>query len=443
MTPRRRCLSLSVIAALAVAACGSSDAGNTAGPPSSVVAVAPVTTSASVEPIDTPVPVTTVAADSTNGPASSAEGVAPPLPPPPTTLAADLDAVAVALTEIGEFAEPLAMTTRPGDDVTMYIGERAGVVRAINDEDNVELLDITDNTKGDGEQGLLGLAISLDGRFMYVSSTRNDGTSAIDEYPFSEDGSLNADARRVVIETPQPFGNHNGGHLAFGPDGMLYVGMGDGGAADDPDRRAQDTNDLLGKMLRINPSTPSGELGYTVPADNPFVGVDGYRPEIWSLGLRNPWRYSFDRATGDLWIGDVGQNEWEEVDVATAASGTGRGVSFGWSAFEGNHRFNDDQSEEGHQSPIHEYSHSSGDGNSISGGFVYRGAAIPALYGAYVFGDYETGNIWAITADAAGALTNGPVKIAEQKALASFGEDAAGELYVLSLNGSIARLDAG
>jgi glucose/arabinose dehydrogenase len=439
MITRRHCSLVAVAALVTLAACGGSGDGDAQ---ESRTSTSLATEPSGAEPVgDAQAPLTTAVDEAPADPtATTVAAVAPP-PAPVTTLAADLDAVSVDLTEIGEFAEPLAMTMRPGDEVTMYIGERGGVVRAISDEDNIELLDITDDTNGDGEQGLLGLAISPDGRFMYVSSTRNDGTSAIDEYPFGEDGGLNADARRVVIETAQPFGNHNGGHLAFGPDGMLYIGMGDGGSADDPDRRSLDPGDLLGKMLRIDPSTPSGDLGYTIPADNPFVDVDGYRPEIWSLGLRNPWRYSFDRVTGDMWIGDVGQNEWEEVDVATAASGSGRGVNFGWSAFEGNHRFNDDQIEEGHLPPIHEYSHSSGDGNSITGGFVYRGTAIPALYGAYVFGDYETGNIWAITADASGELVSGPVKIAEQKALASFGEDSTGELYVLSLNGSISRLD--
>jgi glucose/arabinose dehydrogenase len=194
---------------------------------------------------------------------------------------------------------------------------------------------------------------------------------------------------------------------------------------------------LLGKLLRIDPMTPSGDLGYTVPADNPLVGVDDARPEIWSSGLRNPWRFSFDAASGDLWIGDVGQGEWEEIDLAVAAAGAGRGISFGWSAYEGTHRFNDDQPADGHMAPLLEYPH--GPGCSVTGGYVYRGTRLPGLVGAYVYGDYCSGQIWAVRV-VDGAVTE-EAEIGNVDSLVSFGEDITGELYALSLDGAVLRFD--
>ena len=197
-----------------------------------------------------------------------------------------------------------------------------------------------------------------------------------------------------MLTIDQPYGNHNGGNVTIGPDGMLYIGMGDGGSGGDPERRALNVTSMLGKILRIDP-TPSAGAPYTVPPDNPFVGVDGARPEIWSVGVRNPWRMSFDPATGDLWFGDVGQGAIEEIDVAWAADGAGRGINFGWSAFEGSSRFNEDQPPDGATPPIYEYEHGEA-GCSVSGGAVYRGAAIPALVGWFVYGDYCSGNLYAL-----------------------------------------------
>ncbi len=237
------------------------------------------------------------------------------------------------------------MAVRTGDD-SLYVTEQSGRVRAIRDGRLAArpVLDLTADTTAAGEQGLLGLAFAPDGAHLYVDYTDRSGDTHIDE--FAMNGLVADPASRrnlLVVDQPQP--NHNGGQLAFGPDGYLYIGLGDGGAADDegpghaPGGNGQSLETLLGKILRIDP-TPTASAPYTVPADNPFVGTSGAKPEIWAYGLRNPWRFSFDADTGDLWIGDVGQNEWEEVDHAPATNGrdAGRGDNFGWNRLEGTHR---------------------------------------------------------------------------------------------------------
>jgi glucose/arabinose dehydrogenase len=234
----------------------------------------------------------------------------------------------------------------------------------------------------------------------------------------------------------QPFSNHNGGALAFGPDGYLYVALGDGGSAGDPMGNAQSLSTLLGKLLRISPR-PSGGEPYSIPPDNPFVGWSGARPEIWAYGLRNPWRFSFDAATGDLWIGDVGQNAWEEIDLEPA--GSDGGSNFGWDRLEGTHPF-EGGSAPGSVPPVFEYANGAGS-CAVTGGYVYRGALIPALAGAYVFADYCRGRLEALVPGKGRAMEAralGP----RVDALASFGEDARGELYVLSLAGTVSRIAA-
>jgi glucose/arabinose dehydrogenase len=226
----------------------------------------------------------------------------------------------------------------------------------------------------------------------------------------------------------------------FGPDGYLYIGLGDGGSGGDPERYALDASSRLGKLLRIDPTATAG-APFTVPDDNPFVGVDGADPTIWSIGLRNPWRFAFDEPTGDLWIADVGQNEVEEVNrsvPSTDGSGAGRGVSYGWSAFEGNDRFNDDESGDGHEPPVVTYRHE--DGNcSVGGGAVYRGTAIPDLRGWYVYGDYCSGRIWGYDP------TSSPespviVELGSLGTLSAISPDASGELIAVANDGTLARL---
>ena len=348
----------------------------------------------------------------------------------PTTAAGPLGDPAVAFTQLGVFAQPVEVVYRPTDGLLYVVEQDGKVVIMDNGQSGADALDMTDLTSAGGERGLLGLAITKDGSLAYVNYTDNDGNTRIDEYAVNADGTFDKSTRREVLGFDQPYPNYNGGDVVFGPDGMLYIGTGDGGSGGDPDRRALNTSEWLGKILRIDPH-PTTDAGYTVPADNPFVGVDGARPEIWSIGLRNPWRFSFDRQTGDLWIADVGQGQWEEVDAGWAADGGGRGLNFGWSAFEGNHRFNADQSEDGVTPPIHEYEHV-GQDCSISGSALYRGAAIPALVGWYVFSDYCSGIVTALQ-QTDGVLT-GQLVLGTVSGVSAICSGPDGQLYVLSLN---------
>lgn len=349
--------------------------------------------------------------------------------PPTTTL--PLGDPVVAVNRLGDFDQPVDVSYRP--DGTTYVAEQDGLVVMMKDgQPDLLALDMTDLTSAAGERGLLGLAISPDGTMAYVDYTDNNGDTAIDEYAIGDDGTFAESSRRNVLSFGQPYSNHNGGEVVFGPDQLLYIGTGDGGSGGDPERRALNMGEWLGKILRIDPRQADGP--YSVPADNPFVGVAGARPEIWSVGLRNPWRFSFDRQTGDLWIGDVGQNQWEEVDVAWAADGGGRGMNFGWSAFEATHRYNDDQSPDGVTFPIYEYPHGDA-GCSISGGVRYRGAAIPALVGWYVFGDYCGDKVRALRVE--GGAVTGEIVLGDVPTISAVTEAPDGELYVLSLTDGV------
>ena len=396
--------------------------------------------------VTTPSDVTTQSEGTTSSDAtSSTPGVTSPdgVTSTVASLAPVVVAPEVTFTSLGGFNEPIALAARPGAvGGSFYLAERDGTIRRIGPDGGKGqvVADLGDRTEPGGERGLLGLAFAPDGNHLYVNYTDPSGNTHVDELPVDGDGLIDTRQRRKVIKISQPYPNHNGGNLAFGPDGMLYIGMGDGGSGGDPDRRALDPSERLGKLLRIDPQRSADGKDYTVPTDNPYVAVKGAKPEIWSIGLRNPWRFSFDRLTGDLWIGDVGQDKWEEVDMVTAASGGGRGVSFGWSAMEGNHPFNDDQPADGHTPPVWEYPHGD-EGCSITGGYVYRGTAIPGLYGAYVFGDYCSGKVWAAVPATSGEPIAGVTELGVVKDLASFGQDADGELYTLSLTAGLSRLD--
>ncbi|MGH9000931.1 MAG: PQQ-dependent sugar dehydrogenase, partial [Acidimicrobiia bacterium] len=255
------------------------------------------------------------------------------------------------------------------------------------------------------------------------------------EYAFV-DGRADPASKREVMAQPQPFANHNGGQVTFGPDGLLYYFLGDGGSGGDPMGNAQNLGTWLGKILRIDPR-PSAGAAYTVPPDNPFVDRAGAKPEIYSLGLRNPWRASWDRGTGDLWIGDVGQNEIEEIDFSPA--GTAAGANYGWNAFEGSKPFNPTTpAPENHTPPVHEYP--TRQGCSVTGGYVYRGAAIPALAGTYVFGDYCSGQISGLRVSGGKKTEEGDLGI-NADGLSSFGQDRDGNLYVFSLSEGMFRID--
>jgi glucose/arabinose dehydrogenase len=391
--------------------------------------------------IATTTPTTAATAPPTSTDSTAPTPSAPPTSAAPTTALAtpDLGAVKVGLTKVADVPMPTAMAMRPGDDTTIFIASQDGIVHPIrNGQVDSPTLDISGLARSGGERGLLGLAFSPDGSKLYVDYTDVNGDSHVDEYAVGADGVADPASRREVLTQAQPYPNHNGGQLAFGPDGVLYIGFGDGGSGGDPQRHANDLGTWLGKILRIDPRA-TGAAPYAVPADNPFVGQSGAKAEIWSYGLRNPWRFSFDAANNDLWIADVGQGEIEEVDHVTAASGAGRGVNFGWSAYEGTDRYNDDVASDNAVMPVHEYHHGS-DGCSISGGFVYRGTAIAALRGAYVFGDYCFTGVRAIDPAAPEKATT----IADQPPnVSSFGEGPGRELYVLSLSGAVYQLTPG
>ena len=300
-----------------------------------------------------------------------------------------------------------------------------------------ELIDLREQVSSRGsEEGLLGLALDpKDDRYLYVyysaSNPRRSVVSRFDYYPLSQD--VNRDSELIILEVGQPYPNHNGGQIAFGPDGFLYIGLGDGGSAGDPLGSGQDTSTLLGSILRIDVSRSTAAQPYAIPPDNPFADGGG-RPEIWAYGLRNPWRFSFDRETGKLWTGDVGQNEWEEIDIIE------RGGNYGWNILEGNHCFRprDNCDREGAIPPVWEYS-LDGTPCSVIGGYVYRGDTIPWLRGAYVYGDFCSGKVYGLRYE------NG--QVTEHKELAdtglrimSFAEDSDEELYLLSQSDGIYRL---
>ena len=432
---RRRPIALGMAVVLTATACGGDQTDSTAG-------TGPAVTFATQPPNDEPTSTDATTAPSTEPDATEPDATEPDATEPDATEPDATDVPVgdpvIVLQTVATASAPVDLAWRTGDD-TMFVVEQDGLVRPLRDGAVGDpVLDMTALTSADGEQGLLGLTFSTDGSTAYLDHTDDDGDTHIVEYAVADDGTFDPGSRRELLVIDQPYGNHNGGNVTIGPDGLLWIGMGDGGSADDPERRALNVASLLGKILRIDP-TPSGDAEYTVPADNPFVGVAGARPEIWSVGLRNPWRFSFDPQTGDLWIADVGQNEVEEIDVAWAADGAGRGLNFGWSAWEGTNRFNDDQPGDGVTLPVYEYPHGD-EGCSVSGGAVYRGTAVPALTGWYVFADYCSGRITGLRMSGRELAAVAP--LGELGAVTAVRAGPDGELYVLSAAGDIARIVA-
>jgi len=332
----------------------------------------------------------------------------------------------------------------------LFAVQQGGTIRVIQNGSLVAtpFLDIRSKVESGGEKGLLGLtfhpSLSANRKF-YVDYTRRLGTgqleSVISEYAVSTSDPNQADpaSERQLLVVDQPFDNHKGGQLAFGPDGFLYIAFGDGGSEGDPLGNGQHTNTLLGKILRIGVDPPfAAGKQYAIPPDNPLVGGGGL-PEIWAYGLRNPWRFSFDRSTAQLFAGDVGQDSWEEVDIITKAG------NFGWNIMEGDHCFPPNVAScnmAGLTLPITEYGHDAAGGTAIIGGFVYRGTAIPSLVGAYVFGDLSSGHVWGLKQDATGNW-NQTLLLNHALTVSSFGQDAAGELYLVDYgNGAILHLRA-
>jgi glucose/arabinose dehydrogenase len=345
----------------------------------------------------------------------------------------------VRLDKLGDFDQPVYVTQAPGSD-DLYVVEREGSVRIVRDGDVVSApaLDIRDEVTADGEeQGLLSVAFPPDfqsSHVAYAYYTGNDQDQHVVRYSVKPDGSFDRGSERQLMHMEDFASNHNGGLLLFGPDGQLYIGTGDGGIADDPRRNGQNLGSPLGKILRIDPT--AGGRPYGIPSDNPFVDRAGARPEICDYGLRNPWRFSFDRATGLFLIGDVGQNEVEEIDYVPADRVCGN--NFGWSAFEGNDRFNEDQTAPNAVPPILTYKHSDG-GCSVTGGYVVRDHSLPALYGRYVYGDFCIGELRSFKPASPEARDDRPVGL-EVPSLSSFGQDNQGHIYATSLEGPVYRL---
>jgi glucose/arabinose dehydrogenase len=356
------------------------------------------------------------------------------------------EAAGVRLVRVGgDFASPLLVTAPRGDRRRIYVVEQGGTIRVVRDGRTLQrpFLDLRDRVQAGGEQGLLGLAFAPDfarsRRFYVHYSAAGSGDTRIVEYRARTPQRADPASARVVLRQAQPEGNHNGGEIVFGPDGLLYIGLGDGGGANDQHGargNAQDLGTLLGKILRIDPR-PSGGRPYRIPPDNPFVGRAGARGEIYAYGLRNPWRFSFDRRTGALVIADVGQNAVEEVDLV--ARGQGAGANFGWRPWEGTRR-NVDEPAAGHVAPVLEHAHDDG-WCSITGGYVVRDRALGRLYGRYVYGDYCKGQIRSARLSPDGARGDAPVRgLRRIPDLSSFGEDARGRVYVVSLAGAVYRL---
>lgn len=343
------------------------------------------------------------------------------------------------------YTNPLLVTSPPGDSTRLFVMERVGRIWLIKNgiRQVKTFLNVSSIiTTAGSEQGLLGLAFhpnyAANGKF-YINYTNTAGDTRVVQYVRSSTNPDTANnlAVATLLSVDQPYSNHNGGHLAFGPDGYLYVGLGDGGSGGDPDENGQDPLALLGKMLRLDV-----ERHPLPPVDNPYVGHADTLDLIWAIGLRNPWRFNFDRGNGDLYIADVGQNMWEEINFQPSAS-AGK-ENYGWDDMEGAHCYEPSSgcNQSGKTMPIHEYSHSNG--CSITGGFVYRGCAIPDLQGTYFYADYCNGRIWTLVMSG-GVATNHLERTAELGSsginVSSFGEDAKGELYICSYgNGRIYKI---
>jgi len=384
----------------------------------------------SVSPTVTPITLATPTVDSAPQAESQPQPLATATTPPPAYAAAFPNAAGYEWQPIlSGLYRPVDIQPANDDSGRLFIIEKNGFIRVYENGQLLDapLLDITDRvSEGGNEMGLLGLAFHPDyetNGFFYVNYTGADGHTRISRFQ-ANGNSADKNSETVLLIIEQPYQNHNGGALAFGSDGHLYVALGDGGSAGDPHKNGQNTNSLLGKILRLD--VTNGDP-YAIPVDNPFGS------EVWAYGLRNPWRISFDKLTGDLWIGDVGQNQWEEVDYLPASWGAG--ANFGWSVMEGSHAY-DSEPQSGMLLPAMEYSHAEG-GCSVTGGYVYRGA-MPEWNGIYFYGDYCSGKIWGLIL--ADGLWQPQLLFETGTTITTFGQDEAGEIYFASDNGGIFRL---
>jgi glucose/arabinose dehydrogenase len=416
-------IALLLLPALALIAPACSDSGSTTTSPAGSSSTSPVTSSTS------PSSTTSVATTVTTSPA-----------PTTTTAPVPLADITLSLTEIAAgFTRPVFVAAPPGDE-RLFVVQQDGRIELLRDGERLgTFLDLSDLVSFGGEQGLLGLAFHpdypADGRF-YVDYTNRRGDTVVAEYRVSGDPDrADPESGRVLLTAEQPASNHNGGMIAFGPDGLLYVGMGDGGGAGDPYDSGQDAGSLLGSILRLD---VAGDP-YAIPPDNPYADGGG-AAEVWAKGLRNPWRFSFD--LGLVYIADVGQDSWEEINVADVAV---PGQNFGWPLMEGGHCFRVDDCDPTRVIlPILEYGHTGGD-CSVTGGYVYRGRAIPELAGAYFYGDYCSGRIASFRGDRDGIYEqhDWSDSLGRVPGLTSFGIDGTGEIYLTSEAGAVYRLERG
>ena len=347
----------------------------------------------------------------------------------------------VGLEKVGEFDSPVFLV-HPDGERSLYVVEQTGrIVRVAPNGRRSTFLDISRQVKAGGEQGLLSAAFAPDfskSRLLYVDYTNRAGDTRVVQYRANPKArQARPKSARTVLAVDQPYPNHNGGLLLFGPDGNLLIGLGDGGAAGDPQRNGLDRSTLLGSILRIDPSKRSKGEPYSIPQSNPFRTMEGARPEILAYGLRNPWRFSFDRGTGGLWIGDVGQNSLEEIDYLGRL---GAGASFGWSAYEGTERFNSDQDAPNALEPILTYGRD--EGCSVTGGYVVRDRALESLYGRYLYADFCQGQLRSFPAEASipGPAVDDQALGIQVPSISSFAEDRKGRIYAISLDGPVHRL---
>lgn len=341
---------------------------------------------------------------------------------------------------IGGIERPVLATHAGDNSGRLFIVEQSGKIRIFNNGLllTTPFLDITGRILCCGERGLLSVAFppgyGTNKFHLYVNYTNTGDNTIVSRFALLTTNQVDPDSEEILLEIEQPFENHNGGQIAFGPDGMLYIGMGDGGSGGDPLSSGQNMDSLLGKMLRID--VESNAMPYAIPADNPFVNLQNVRPEIWSYGLRNPWRFSFDRSTGDLYIADVGQNLFEEVNVQDSNSKGGE--NYGWNFLEGIHCFNSSNCDlNGLTLPKLEYSHSDGT-CSVAGGYVYRGATFPTLQGVYLFGDFCSGQVGGLRRTDAG--WESIILLETPHSITSFGEDESGNVYLADSGGTLFQI---
>ena len=441
---------LAALVALLPVACGEGPT-QVASPASIVTSeptpVPPLSPVATPSPASAPSPAV-VAGGPTPAPVPSPSDDAPS-PGPPADTPTPVEARPLAPVELEpafpgiEFDRMVFLTYAERESGRLFVVLQPGRIVVFENDPGVEsartFLDIRERVNDSGnEEGLLGLAFdpafAENGHFYVYYTASGPRRSVVSRFSASlgDANRADADSELVFLEVEQPYRNHNGGHLAFGPDGMLYVGLGDGGSGGDPRGNGQDTSTLLGSILRIDVSALDELGGYAVPPDNPFAAGDGAaRGELCAYGLRNPWRFSFDRETGDLWAADVGQNRYEEVDIIRP------GGNYGWNVMEGSHCFRRERCDSrGLEMPVAEYGRDGG--CSVTGGYVYRGRRLPSLYGAYLYGDFCSGKIWALRRD--GAAVTEQMLIADTGlSISSFGEDPSGEVYVLTFEGAIYR----